>query len=51
MDFDNKVFNEFLIERWRFWRRGRRSRRQRRRLRLNIFLKSEKRSSSAHGHN
>jgi len=51
MAFDDKVFNELLIERWRFWRRGRRSRWQRLRLRLTIFLKSEKRSSSAHGHN
>ena len=51
MAFDDKVFNELLIERWRFWRRGRRSRWQRLRLRLAIFLKSEKRSSPAHGHN
>ena len=50
MAFDDKVFDELLIERWRFWRRGRRSRWHRRRLRLNIFLKSEKRSSSAHRH-
>ena len=51
MAFDDKVFNELPIERRGFWRRGRRSRWQRLRLRLAIFLKSEKRSSSAHGHN
>jgi hypothetical protein len=50
MPFDDKVLNELLIEWWRFLRRGRRSRWQRRRLRLTIFLKSKKGSSSAHGH-